>query len=366
MKSSSPTVKSTADQLQMFSPETWPGSRNVIFSQASPAGVSPSISPGGPTIEKSGQAPALASPSVAPAKAKEPPTNGTCGQSSTGSSASAALQSALENRLRARLGVTGSPEYALTWKHWPMKSGPPICALRASRPRTSDKDCSGWRTPSATDSDRGAHPHPDKQSGEHSLTTESQKAGWPTPRAEDSEQTGAHRGVPDTLNSASKLSGWPTPNWHDGRRPGADLSSTQGGNLNRDSHLAGWATPRSTDAKCGHTYTENMDGKDLAKDASLTIAGWATPCATEVRQGYQDRSRGKKGSQESLTTQAVNFLAGETPGTPAPTAKRGESRPSLNPFFSSWLMGYPKQWTLSALRALDSLSRSKSRTEQRS
>jgi hypothetical protein len=36
-------------------------------------------------------------------------------------------------------------------------------------------------------------------------------ATWPTPRQEDSEQTGAHRGQPDTLNSATKLAGWCTP-----------------------------------------------------------------------------------------------------------------------------------------------------------
>jgi hypothetical protein len=32
------------------------------------------------------------------------------------------------------------------------------------------------------------------------------------------------------------------------------------------------------------------------------FSSWPSVCATEARQGYQDRSRGKKGSQESLTT----------------------------------------------------------------
>ena len=36
-------------------------------------------------------------------------------------------------------------------------------------------------------------------------------AGHPSPRAEDSEQTGAHRGQPDTLNSCSKMAGHATP-----------------------------------------------------------------------------------------------------------------------------------------------------------
>jgi hypothetical protein len=36
---------------------------------------------------------------------------------------------------------------------------------------------------------------------------------------------------------------------------------------------------------------------------------WPTVCASEVRQGFQDRSRGMKGSQESLTTAVVKDVA---------------------------------------------------------
>lgn len=40
------------------------------------------------------------------------------------------------------------------------------------------------------------------------------------------------------------------------------------------------------------------------KGSSSSESGgmWPTVCASEVRQGYQDRTRGKKGSQISLTT----------------------------------------------------------------
>ena len=56
------------------------------------------------------------------------------------------------------------------------------------------------------------------------------------------------------------------------------------------------------------------------KSARLTSASgsssWPSPIASEVRQGFQDRSRGMKGSQESLTTvvvkEAANWL---TPAT---------------------------------------------------
>jgi hypothetical protein len=78
-------------------------------------------------------------------------TNDTSGPLFTHSSPSADLQRSLENRLRARMDVSGSPEYALIWKVWDMPSGPPICALRASARRTSGNDCGGWPTPRKTD-----------------------------------------------------------------------------------------------------------------------------------------------------------------------------------------------------------------------
>jgi hypothetical protein len=43
----------------------------------------------------------------------------------------------------------GSPEYKLTWKQWDIPQRPPICALRASTPRTSANGFGGWATPEA-------------------------------------------------------------------------------------------------------------------------------------------------------------------------------------------------------------------------
>ena len=54
------------------------------------------------------------------------------------------------------MDANGSPEYALTWKHWDMPSGPPICALRASARRTSDSGYTGWPTPTQRDHKDGA------------------------------------------------------------------------------------------------------------------------------------------------------------------------------------------------------------------
>src|SRR5690606_25554218 len=65
-------------------------------------------------------------------------TRDTYGRIGDGSSISADLQSFLESRLRARMAAYGSPEYVLTWKHWDMPSGPPICALRARARKPKD------------------------------------------------------------------------------------------------------------------------------------------------------------------------------------------------------------------------------------
>lgn len=61
---------------------------------------------------------------------------------------------------------------------------------------------------------------------------------------------------------------------------------------------------------------------------------WPTPTATEVRQGYQNRTRGKKGNQISLSTAVINSLGG-----------REATAGHLNPEWTEWLMGWPIGWT---------------------
>src|SRR5690606_1479281 len=131
---------------------------------------------------------------AARANSKGQKTSGTCGRSSTDSSPSAILQSSLENRLQARLDVNGSPEYALTWKHWDMPSGPPICALRASARRTSGRGFGlspkGWTTPQAHDGSprgRGQKARHGTKHGCADLNRDAQMAGWRTPSGSDGE-----------------------------------------------------------------------------------------------------------------------------------------------------------------------------------
>lgn len=65
-------------------------------------------------------------------------TSGTSGLRGTGSSASADLQSSLENKLRARLSSLGSTLYRLTWSDWTTPSGRSLSRQRASTLRSSE------------------------------------------------------------------------------------------------------------------------------------------------------------------------------------------------------------------------------------
>ena len=136
----------TPVQLSMFGLANWRDIPSTISLPASADGPMPCAWQDGQTIDQSGPGVAPASPFPLPDNAGPGPTPDTCGQTSSASSASAVLQSSLENRLRARTDVNGSPEYVLTWKAWPMRLGPPICALRAQARHTLGNGCIGWPT----------------------------------------------------------------------------------------------------------------------------------------------------------------------------------------------------------------------------
>jgi hypothetical protein len=127
---------------------------------ASEDGTMPWNWPDGQQLDLFGLGHVHANPLAKRENKKEQVMSDTSGQRCAGLSLSANLQSSLESRLQANLAETGSPEYALTWKHWDMQSGPLICALRASVRRTSDSGSigvqSGWPTPTTRDHKDGA------------------------------------------------------------------------------------------------------------------------------------------------------------------------------------------------------------------
>lgn len=283
-------------------------------------GLSPSGSPGGRKTSPSGLEAARANLSLPPEKAPENRTPDTYGQSSGGSSPSAVLQSSLESKLRARLEGRGSPEYALTWKHWDIKSGPRICALRASAPRISGRGSSGWPTTRAADG-----------TGHYSGMRYSE-SGEP---------------IPDALPEASKLAGWPkTPQASDGEggvmeiRPG-----TTGKYKLRDyAQLAGWTTPQAHDTSPRGKGQKPKHGTkhgcaDLNADAATV--GWPTPkedsggpSESRTGRGFADRGMGNL----SAVAKAASGLTPES--SPVPTG----FSVALDAAFSRWLMGYPEVW----------------------
>jgi len=124
---------------------------NSTPSPESGSGPTPCVGQESRTTRTSGQDRARVNRGRPPAAEEVQKIRATSGPLGSASSASIALQSSLESRLRHRLEGRGSTLYRLTWKHWDMPSGRRICALRASVPRTSDNGCSSWPTPMAND-----------------------------------------------------------------------------------------------------------------------------------------------------------------------------------------------------------------------
>jgi len=138
-------------------------------------------------------------------------------------------------------------------------------------------------------------------------------------------------------------------------------------------NLAGRGSPlfaltwRSWDMPSGAPLSALLASAHRNPDSARS--SWPTPLAHEARLGFQDRSTGKKGTQESLSTVAVLNYAPES--DPRIQSVLG-SRPSgyrvasvnlaqLDPAFTLWLMGYPAVWARCAARVMPSSRSSRRR-----
>ena len=299
----------------------------AISSPASAAGPMQDASLASPTTSPCGPAPVPVSRFRARDSAKAMPTNDTSGPLFTHSSPSAALQRSLENKLRARMDVNGSPEYALTWKTWDMPSGPPICRLRARARRKSDNAFGGWATPRSVESGHTTG-NPDRALNHKSrLEDQVYLAGWPAPMAGTPAQKGN--------NAAGN---------NDSSRKTTEL-------------VAGWKTPAATDGERGGTgITEKMTGGSLTQQVKL--AGWAASSSRDCKHAnakpYAERGGGRKGEQ--LCNQVVHLTSGPTStSSPAQTEKRG----ALSPEHSRWIMGFGPEWASCAPTAMPSSRKSR-------
>jgi hypothetical protein len=294
------------------------------------------------------------------------------------------------------MAAFGSPEYALTWKHWAMTSGPPICALRASARRTSDNASSGWPTPKANERDQSPEAH---AKGFYSLKEAATLRALPTPVANaDAPNTGSNCvNGPTLLGEAAALT-MPLSGWHSPKAADATGTVPIGGearqrDLRADASLAGWNTPRATDGSKGGP---NQTGETLCQHAHL--AGWPTPKVVEAVSLLGTRKSAKfkpgltltdaphlSGWATPTTRDAkdgacqtadvpVNGLLGrqapmlalepgtDTTSSPAATEKRG----ALNPELSRWLMGYPAAWGCCGATAMQSCRNSRRSSSRRS
>jgi len=241
-------------QLEMFPPPHSTASPNAISSPAPALGQSHLEPPPGQTIDKFSREVAPANRFLALDAEWERLIAATSGPISETSSRTAALQSSLANRLRQRMAAFGSPEYVLTAKEWPMQSGPPIFALRASGHHISVKGCTGWPTPTCGD-DEWAGPRAMARLGTSQMKTYYQRLRDATTSARD---------------------------WRDGRASQETMDRNARPPNEQAVMLAGWTTPRQSDPKTGHEYSENMTGKSLPMDASLVsgLTPSGTPAST--------------------------------------------------------------------------------------
>ena len=322
----------------------------------SEAGRSPCGGPDSKALPGSGQGVVRVSRFRARASARATPTSVTFGPLFTISSPSAALQRCLESRLRARMDVNGSPEFALTWKSWDMPAGEPICALRASGRRINDKGCSGWPTPMA--GAKGTADYNEAGNTDSGRRTV-ELCGWLTCSARDWKDTpgmsargvnpdGSERKRLDMLPRVALLTSWATPQAHDatGRSRGQkEKHGTKHGCacLVRQSELAGWPTPDCSDS---NTRPNGKGGK-MMMDIAL-LAGWATPRAEDAESAGMRHGRG--------VADTVSAQAGQdATSCSAGTGKRGVLRPG----HSRWLMGYPAAWDSCGATAMQSCRKSR-------
>jgi len=299
--------------------------------------------------------------------------------------------------------MVGSIEYTQTWKLKVTPSGRQYWAHTASERRIAVSASIGELQSWPTVTENCVTGPGGNREGGVNLQTAAEVASWPkTPMAGDAEG-GVMEIQPEKdgkykLRDYAMLSGWPTSQtmdamnvcWESEERSAA---ANAGGcaNLRERVMMAAWMTPKATDGSHGGP---NQTGGELPPDACA--AAWPTILSSECRQGYQDRTRGKKGAQESLSTiiqtagwptaeardwkdglesnEPINcylgrqvwqvFLPGPATGSSTVGTKKSEGF-RLNPYFSAWLMGFPRVWTLARLVAYRRLEASRSPRKKR-
>lgn len=391
---------------------------NVTFSPASPVGVTPCNLPAGMQTVRSGQALAPVRHSAPPESKRVLPMSGICGQPSSISSKSAALNMSLANKLKTQLSTVGSIEYIETWKEKATPAGVLYWAHTASVPRIKDNGCIGdaplltFPTPCTMDhlppmdyQKRLNHPSRPGRKTSDNLREVVTLTAFPTPSASNIKGTCVASGMQRLISGHQQnlqdivlfsIKPYATTTTQDFKSP-VQTEIKQMRLRAEVMTVAAYHTPRANDAvKNGAIANDPRNGLP----AQVLIMPWPTILSSEARQGFQDRTRGKKGSQESLSTviykaawstpQTMDsmecirnvedlpknagcsnlrkrviqvILGSDTNSSTAKTERFGGYR--LNPYFSAWLMGFPKKWTEAGMAAFQKLTVSRSRSKKR-
>lgn len=291
---------------------TYADTDSATSSLESDCGVTPCGSPDGLMTDLFSLVPAPVNPSLKRASSAATRMSATSGLRSSPSSASAALERSLANRLPALLATPGGIAWRQTWKAKVTPLRRRILAHTQSGLLTSDSGCTGWPTPNAG-------PQNDSDST------------WKDRREALKAKHKNGNGFGMNLGQAAMLSPWPTPAAQEpggtpeqhlarkraavarGVKMGCDVVTT----LSHVAQLAAWPTATTRDWKSTASNQHGVNARPLNEVARLTAPG---PLSN---------------------------------GSPAQTEKRGP----LNPEFSRWLMGVPAVWENCAPTAMPSSRR---------
>ncbi len=230
-----------------------------------------------------------ASRSASPDSNGESRTSATCGRTLPGSLARYALRgycsktSPVSQQPSLLMDEAPSKRSATTFKSWVSRSRGMSSQRQRWGRRIFANDSSSWPAPNTPSGGPNSESTATHTGG---MDLEGAVALWPTPRAEDSEATGAHRGMPDTLNAAAGL----------------------------------WATP-----------------------AARATKGAYSPGALTRRDG---KSRMDLLDNQAVYFQPFRPAASTPSDGGRSSASTRTSRRRLNPDFAEWLMGWPIGWTV--------------------
>lgn len=307
---------------------TYKDIQDAISSPESGCGITPCNSPDGRTNDLFGQDHAPASRFLLPDDEKVRQMLDTYGQNGNASSASAALQRSLENRLKARLPRGGLTMFIKGWKRKATPSGRLYSQLVVSAHPIEETDWALWAACNTMD-----HlPVRSEDAARRQFSTTRKNRSAP---ANLREQVDPHC-YPAAL--------WVSPTAQDGSRGGLPPRPHDKG-IPLSQQVTLWPTTSATKNSKNSEDPQTM--KEGGVQTSLADAVWIASKSLWATTTTRDHKDG-----EYCPNVPENCLLGRQvwSGSDAQTEKRG----SLNPEFAFWLMGIPLGFISSMQRAMQS------------